>query len=204
MWLTLLSLLSKIPAGVISLFSGINVGAVFTGLGSFFSGLFANMIKYWQYWLIGLLIVGNLFNGGEWRHTNAMLIKERAAHAADIASFKKAQADADTKAQTERAVLLKESKANAAQADANYTTLLSSYHASIMRYKAPQGTARGRSDNQLSTTQGGDGSSTSTELPSTLTISGDDAQICAVNTARLQAVHDWAVSLPTSGATISK
>lgn len=172
-------------------------------MGGFFTGLFANIKVNWPIWLVGVLIASNLFFVWEWRHTDAALIKERASHAADIASFKQAQATADAKAQSERATLLKESKANADQADAHYSTLASQYHASLVRYAGHQSGTKQSGNNQLSTSGGSNGSSSSSDLPTavgdlppTITITSGDAQICAVNTARLSAVHDWAVALP--------
>jgi hypothetical protein len=198
MWLTaLLGLASKIPTTVFSLFTGINFGSLLAGVGTFFTGLIKNIETYWYFWLIAVLVAGNLFTGWGWQHTKGQLIQEKAAHAADIASYKKAQADANAKAQQERAILQKESKADADQADANYSGLLARYRASLMRYSQTSASAAGKpGDNQLSTTQGGDGPGSSSQLPTTLTISGADADICAVNTARLEAVHDWAITLP--------
>lgn len=199
MWPLVISLLTKIPGlfgPIVQAFTGINFGAIFEGVKGFTTALVKNIVQNWKIWLIGLLIAGNGFFSWEWRHTDGALIKERAAHAADINAFKQAQKEADAKASMERAVLLKESKANAAQADANYTSLLAQYHASLMRYAQGTGGSKRPGNNQLPTTKGGDGSSTSTQLPAAITISGQDAEICAVNTARLQAVHDWATNLP--------
>lgn len=209
MWPTLLALLGKIPATAFSLFSGINVGSVFTGIGTALTAIVNNIVTYWKIWLIALLIAGNGIFLWEWRHTDAALVKEHAAHVADIASFKKAQADADNKAQTERALIQKESQADADQADANYSGLLTKYHASLVRYtqQAGKSISLQSTNYQLQTTQGGNGPSASTELPTAVTelpttieITGDDAQICAVNTARLVAVHDWAVGLKQEAA----
>lgn len=195
MWLTLLALLGKIPATAISLFSGVNVGGIFTGIGNFFSGLIKNIETHWQLWLVGLLIAGNIFTAWGWNHTTTALTKEKAAHAADIASFKSAQAIADQKAQIIKQTLQKEAKANADQADASYSNLLTKYHANLVHYANQSGSQRS-SNSELPATQGGNGPSSDTDLPKELMISGDDAQICAVNTARLVAVHDWAVNLP--------
>lgn len=204
MWLTILALLSKVPGTFLNLFAGINVNGVIGGVGNFFKALFANIKAHWAIWLVGVLIAFNFFSVWEWRSTDTKLVRERAAHAADVNAFKQAQREADTKAQMVRAVLLKESKANAAQADANYTTLASQYHASLLRFGAHQGHSGQSNHNQLSTPEGGNGPSSSTDLPPTITITGSDAEICAINTARLVAVHDWAVSLPKDGESIIK
>lgn len=196
MWAILLSLLSRIPSTALSLFTGINFGSIFAGVGTFFKDMAASITKHWPLYLVGTLLLSNVFTAWEWNRTSASLTKEKAAHVADIASFKKAQAEADTKAQAERAVLQKESKANADQADANYTGLLAKYHSSLVRYSQGHPGSTGKSYNyQLPTTQSSNGPSEGTEIPSTITITGDDAEICAENTARLEAVHDWAVTL---------
>ena len=188
-------LLAKIPAlfgPVVQALTGLN----FEAIGTFFKDLFASILKYWQYWLIGLLLGCGLASTYGLYDTRISLTKEKAAHAYDIKSFKDAQAAANNKAQEERAILQKESKANADQADANYSTLLARYHTSLMRYAPSKGGTKFASNNQLSSPEGSDGPSASTDLPATLTITGDDANICAINTARLQAVRDWATTLP--------
>lgn len=192
MWPMLLGLLGKAGA----LFTGINIGALFSSVETAISDLIKNIVANWKVWLIVLLIVGNGGFAWEWHHTSGLLTKEKAAHAADIQNFKNAQALADAKAQAERTSLLKESKANAAQADANYTGLAAKYHASLVRYAQTTSGSKGPGDNQLPTPKGADGPGTSSDLPATLTITGSDAQICADNTARLEAAHDWALALP--------
>lgn len=156
---------------------------------------FLDKIK-WYAWVIGVLAASNLFTYAEWRHTSALLHIEKSVHAQDISNFRTAQATADAAAQAEKTVLLQESKTNAAKADASYSALLTQYHTNLLRYSTHQGATKQADSDQLSTTKGSDGPSESTNLPSTINISSDDAQVCAVNTARLQAVHDWAVSLP--------
>lgn len=158
--------------------------------------LLSNLPKLdWRAYLIAGLVLTNLFFFLEWRSTDTRLVKEHNAHLTDIASFKQAQADADKAAKAQRDSLLKESKANADQADINYSGLLTQYHASLLRYSASKSASSQPDHYQLPTAQGSDGPSASTNLPPTITITGSDAQICAVNTARLVAVHDWAVSL---------
>lgn len=156
---------------------------------------FLGKIK-WYVWALGVLTLSNLFTYAEWQHTSHALKQERTVHAQDIANFKATQVAANMIANAQRQSLLTESKANAAKADADYSTLLTRYHASLVRYGTHQGHASQPDNHQLPATQGGNGPGTSADVPSTITISGNDAQICAVNTARLQSVHDWAISLP--------
>jgi hypothetical protein len=154
-------------------------------LGIFLSGL-----------LLGLSYIGY--------HEHSLLLKERAAHQQDIANFKHAQALSDAKAEGEKNALQKESQANADEADAKYSALLAEYRANLVRYKASQSGTSQADHNQLQPTQSGDGPGTSSSVPQELTISLEDANICAVNTARLQSVHDWAMEVQKSNGTETK
>ena len=143
------------------------------------------------------LIVSNILTFTIMRNTQGRLAKEQASHAQTIENFKTAQREADIRAQAIRETLLKEAEADAKQADANYSALLSKYNASLLRYKANQSAAVRPDSSQYPATQSGDGPSASPEVPPAgVVISMSDAQICAVNTARLQAVREWAISLP--------
>lgn len=189
MWFTsALGLLGKIGPAI----TGINFGAVEDAA----KGVGASMIKYWYAWVIGLLLAFNLFTGYELKHTRDNLTKEVAAHVKDIQDFKNVQATADANALTIRNALAKESKASADQADTNYSSLLAKYRTNLLRFESGQSGTNQPNSNQLSTSQGGDGPSASSEFPKGLNVSGEDAEICTVNTARLQAVHDWAIGLP--------
>jgi len=150
----------------------------------------------WYVWVIGALSATNLFTYEMWQHDSHALKNEKAAHVQDINNFKAAQATANAVAEATRTTLITESKANAAKADANYASLLTQYRASLLRYRTDTGSGSQADHNQLPATEGSNGPSPSPQLPETLTISGADADICAVNTARLVAVHDWAISLP--------
>lgn len=152
--------------------------------------------KFWPEFVIGGLVVGLLFTNHQWHHNAQLYQDEKVAHAQDLKNFKIIQEVANSAAEAQRTQLLKEAKANADQADTNYAALLGQYHASILRYQANQRGTEQATDSEHPPAQSGNGPSSSTDLPFTITISGSDAQICAVNTARLQAVHDWAVSLP--------
>lgn len=162
--------------------------------------LFTSIVAHWRaYAILGLIGLSAAGCYG-WSHDHNSLLKERQAHQADIVAFKKAQADANTKAQEYRVSLEKESQANADQADAKYATLLAEYRISLLRYKASQGGSVSASDSQLQPTQSSNGPGSGSVVPQgSIVISGDDALICAVNTARLQAVHDWAINPPKDG-----
>ena len=127
MWFTILTKIAGFA-------SGINFGAIIPTL----QAVWANIVKYWQYWLIGLLVALNLLSGYELKHTRDNLKTEVAAHAKDIKDFRDAQAEADKNAQSIKEMLTKESKANADKADTDYTVLLSKYRSSLLRFSANQ------------------------------------------------------------------
>jgi hypothetical protein len=176
--------------GLLGKFGGLLSGINFSGI---FSALFNSITTYWKYWLVGLLIAVQLGTLYGWHYDHEALIKERASHQLDITNFKNAQKAADTKEQTIKTQLQTESKAAKNEADTSYGALLKQYDASLLRYAThPSGPVQ-PSNNQLPATQGSNGPSQSANLPATLTITGDDGQVCADNTARLQASHDWAL-----------
>lgn len=145
----------------------------------------------------GILLVTNMSTCNSLHNAQAALTKEKAAHVLDITNFKNAQTEANAKAAAAKAALIKEGRHEADQADQNYSALLKRYNANLLRYKASQSGSIRPGNYQLPTAQGGDGSSSSPEVSEgQIVIDMGDAQICAVNTARLQAVHDWALALP--------
>lgn len=192
-WTPILAQLSKV--NLVQLLTGINFQGVFNGVGLVYKSIQSHWRAYLFVALIGLLSASTY----GWYRGNASLLKERAAHQLDISNFKQVQLDADNKAKAEREVLQKEAEARASQSDAEYSTLLAEYRANLVRYKASQSGTRQNGNHQLPSAQSGDGSSTGSDVLDTLTITGGDAQICATNTARLQAVRDWALNPPKDG-----
>jgi hypothetical protein len=155
-----------------------------------------HVFKYAFQYLALLLVCTNLATYSFWQDARTDLKAEQDAHAATIQEFKTKQEVANARAEAIKQTLLDEAKKDAKQADANYASLLSKYNASILRYQTSQSGASRPDNYQLPATQGGDGPGGSTELPVEVIISLADAKICAVNTARLQAVQAWAVNLP--------
>jgi hypothetical protein len=153
------------------------------------------MHKYWYLVAITVLVSSNLYADHKFTDVKHQLAAEQIAHKKDVQDFRDAQKAADAKAKAAAESLKKEAKANADQADSNYGALLAKYRLSLVRYKANQSGTSGPYYYQLPAPQGGDGPSPSAKLPEGIGISSADAEICAVNTARLQAVHDWAISL---------
>ncbi len=181
---------------ILKFFTGFNFVPVLQALG-------ASIVKYWQYWLIGTLVCTNILSYHEWQHNAADLKIEKASHAADIASYKKAQADADAKAAAEKKMLLDSSKAKANEADKSYSALYNQYRANLLRFQqtAEGGTSGPTAGEHSDPTQGSDGPGASPIVPQAegnVTITADDANICAINTARLQTAHDWALQLKES------
>lgn len=205
MWPLVLNLVSKfIPGNLIQLVTGLNIPAIFQGVGKYIGLVFSYIASHWRVSL-GILISAMLIGLGYFGYyEHGALLKERAAHQTDINNFKNAQALADAKAEGEKAALKQESQANADEADAKYSALLAEYRANLVRYKAGQSGTSQTEYRIIQPAQSGNRPGTSTELPAAtqvdgITISGEDAQICAVNTARLQAVHDWALNPPKDG-----
>lgn len=137
-----------------------------------------------------------------WSNTSDKLKAERAAHEqtkidhkAEIDRFKQAQQEADRKAKETAERLRKEAEANAKQADARYDDLYAQYRANLLRYRANQGNSGGPNRGELPAAGSGNGPSGSPNVsPGELIISMRDAEVCAVNTARLQSVREWALT----------
>lgn len=165
-------------------------------LAGFVPAIFTSIQMYWKLYLVGLIVLLLTGSSFMWHRDADLLRTERTAHAADIKSYKTAQAEAEAKATQEKIKLAQQSKDNANAADKNYSTLLASYHANLLRYQAAKGIGSGPIGSQLaSAPQGSDGPSTGAILSESIAISTDDANICSVNTARLQSAHDWALQL---------
>ena len=150
------------------------------------------VIKYWKELVAVILIATNIFFYNSWQHTSDSLAAEKAVHAQDIASYRRAQADAQAKADATRARLLKESKEKADEADQNYTNLYAMYRTNLLRYQALASSRSGSSgDSHSGTPEVLDGPGASTLVP----VTAEDLNICAINTARLQSAHEWALNL---------
>lgn len=129
-----------------------------------------------------------------WYITDLKLTNEISARAEDKASYERAQAEYEAEALRQKLQKEEEDRKRAEEADSRYAALLSQYNASLVRYKdAQRAISRAYLSGSTDTPEGGDGPSGSPVLPEdTLIISYDDALICAVNTARLKAVQEWA------------
>jgi len=129
--------------------------------------------------------------------TEGALSAERAGRQADRASYEKAQAQATAEALSAKLKKDAENAQKAKQADSRYADLSQRYHAAVMRYQAAQGAARKADLREASeSAESGDGPGGSPVFPvGSILIPENDAFICGANTARLQAVREWAGSL---------
>lgn len=133
------------------------------------------------------------------RHQSAVaeLETERLGRASDRKDYQRAQAEATANALSDKMKKEVEYAAKADEADARYADLSRQYHAAVLRYQATQ-RAAGRSNlpRASETAQGGDGPGGGAVIPAGDTlIPQADALICAENTARLEAVRAWALSI---------
>jgi len=189
----LLAPLLALGSKLLPFITGIDPTKILSGVLSALTALRYNIIHHWRIWLISLLVVLQVGTGYGFYHEHTRYIEEVAAHKADNAKFVAAQAAANLAEQNEKKQLQTESKAASHEADTNYSALLTRYNASLVRYATSKGGSIGTGNYKLPTAQGIDGPSADTVIPRQITISGSDAEICAVNTARLQASHDWAI-----------
>jgi len=149
-----------------------------------------------------LMSIGLVLMALGWTSTYNTLNKERDDHKQVVAqyeqtikNYKDAQTEANEKAEKERKRILKEAEVNEQIANRQYNDLLTQYRSSIVRYQqAAESGGERPSGGEHQAAQSGNGPSTSSGV---LTISMSDAEVCAINTARLIAVRDWAIKLPS-------
>lgn len=154
-----------------------------------------------KYLIYGLAVAAAV-NGTGWYITslkNETLSQavqtEKNGRLADQASYRAAAAEAKAKNLEEVKKINEQNDRKAEVSDDRYDALRKLYDANLVQYARDQATKRNSGTVRLSehtfTTSGGDSTSESTEI----SISFEDAGICAENTARIQAVKDWADSL---------
>jgi hypothetical protein len=125
------------------------------------------------------------------------LSAEKAGRLADRETYKRAQMEATANAFAAKIKKEAEDAKKADAADARYADLSGQYRAAVLRYQAAQRTA-GKADLPQSPEgpASSDGSGGFAVVPTgSLLIPQADALICAENTARLEAVREWALSL---------
>lgn len=172
--------------GPVSTFiTGINLGQVL-------STVWASVRKYWRYYLPVFLVILQALTAFGWYREHGSLQHEQAVHQADIKSYKDAQAQATAQAEQLKKQFTLASKVQADEADQNYSNLYNKYRTVLLRYQATSGSPRPTSNSEPGgATQSANGPGESADV----LITAEDADTCAVNTARLQAAHDWAIKL---------
>lgn len=110
----------------------------------------------------------------------------------DRSKYEAAQRQYEADALREKQAIEQRNRERAEEADANYGALRSKYDAAIMRrYNAPRSPVSGNDlPGTPATAPSGDRPGPGSIVPE-ITITVEDAEICAENTARLQIVHDW-------------
>jgi len=122
---------------------------------------------------------------------------ERAGRKADHLSYENAQAQAAVDAYAAKIRKETEDAKKADAADARYADLSGQYRAAVMRYQAAQ-RAAGKADLPQSPEgpASSDGPGGFAVVPTgSILIPQADALICATNTARLESVREWVLSL---------
>lgn len=130
-----------------------------------------------------------------WRFSVNELALEKAGRKADTLSYVAAQEKAKSNALELKIEQEKKDAKRKEDADATADGLRRKYDSLLQDYARAQSKARAANlPSPSKASQGSNGPSGGTELPETIEIPYDDARICAVNTARLEAVHQWATS----------
>lgn len=188
MWGLVLKLLSSLTP-LLFTFGNVIVGFVAVPI-------FKSIQKHWVPWLIGVLLITNLTTGLLLYRSHEDLSTQKHKYEETVKSYKTAKEEAEDKVAEVTERLEKKAKIDAKQSDQTYAALLKRYNASLVRYKAAESLRSGASGGNASgAAAGGNGAGGNSELPAQLTISGDDARICAVNTAKLQSLQAWALTL---------
>lgn len=151
-----------------------------------------------KYVTLGLL-VALAFTYWQWDHASLRLAQQKQktelselGRKNDRLAYAKAQEEAKVKSLNKVIEVERKRNEEARKADEAYTSLLNRYNASIVRYQASQRPSAGINMSSTSvTSSGSDFSSESTQISITI----EDAGICAENTARLKAAHEWAGKL---------
>ncbi len=155
--------------------------------------------KLFAWALVALLLVVQTFR---LQTAVANMEAERAGRLADRSEYQRAQAEATSRALSEKMQKEAEYEAKADEADTRYADLSGQYRAAVLRYQAAQ--RAGGSTNMSGTSEaasGTDGPGGGAVLHvGAIMIPQADALICAENTARLVAAHEWAAGLMVSKA----
>lgn len=151
-----------------------------------------NLIKRYLPYVIGVIALVSAYFYVDHRGYHRAEVKYKA----EISDIKRNSAESEALAWRQKNDAEKRNRDIAQEADANDAALRSKYDAALLRLaKAQRAASQAGASPGPDLPQGSDGPSGSSELPETLTISFEDAKICAVNTSRLETVHDFATSM---------
>ncbi|WBQ15050.1 hypothetical protein [Sphingobium yanoikuyae] len=157
--------------------------------------------RYWPQTLavlaFALLVIAATVQTFRLQSAVAELETERLGRASDRKDYQRAQAEATADALSAKMKKEAEYAAKADEADARYADLSGQYRAAVLRYQAAQRAVGGTDlPGAAEATQSGDGSGGGAVIPAgDILIPQADALICAENTARLEAVRAWALSI---------
>ncbi|SHL96482.1 hypothetical protein SAMN05518668_104352 [Sphingobium sp. YR657] len=157
--------------------------------------------RYWPQTLavlaFALLVIAATVQTFRLQSAVAELETERLGRASDRKDYQRAQAEATADALSAKMKKEAEYAAKADEADARYADLSGQYRAAVLRYQAAQRAVGGTDlPSAAEATQSRDGSGGGAVIPAgDILIPQADALICAENTARLEAVRAWALSI---------
>lgn len=124
------------------------------------------------------------------------LAVEKAVHETDIANFRAAQALANAMRLAELDQLKSTYRSIRDEADRHSASMLDGYHSLVMRLPAaPAGTDRGDAGGGAALPHTGLSEGADRPGGDSVVLARADADICAVNTGRLEAAHAWAARL---------
>ena len=152
---------------------------------------------HWKLALFALLALFATIQTFRLQSTQGALQAEKHGRRADRAEYARAQADAAAIALTAKIEKEAEYAAKADEADRNADALSERYRLAVLRIAAAQRSGRTTDMPRPAEASGivdGPGAAAIVPLGNIL-IPEADVMICAVNQARLEAAHDWAVGL---------
>lgn len=162
------------------------------------SGIWSKFQLYIAGGLLGVCLltsIGLAFTLQRVKVITAEREKDKIVYQDQIKEIQKTQVEYKLKAVQAKAAVEKKDAQRKQEADAYAESLKSKYDALLVRYASAQSGSK-VSGNHLSgpskPSEGTNGSSESSQLPSEIVIPYTDAEICADNTARLQAGNKWA------------
>ena len=159
--------------------------------------LTSGFLAHWQ--LIGLALLLAVIGIQQLRVTGlkSSLTAEKAGRAADRSNYERAQAQAAIDAYAAKMETEKRHEAEREKADARAADLGRDYRAAVLRYQAAQGSAsKPHLPVSAETASGGNGpGGPAIVSPGNILIPEADAFTCATNTARLEAVREWALGI---------